>query len=73
MSIKDIETKSKEDGKLTTDDLAFQAGECVKVSVSRVTPKPALSQANRYPLRGRLVDYVEPTEPVGEEDWEALK
>lgn len=23
-------------------------------------------------LRGSVVDYVEPTEPVGKEDWEAL-
>ena len=24
-------------------------------------------------LRGSVVDYLDPTEPVGEQDWEALK
>ncbi len=27
----------------------------------------------RYPLRGRVVRYERPTEPVAEADWEALR
>lgn len=27
----------------------------------------------RYPLRGTVTWYVDPTAPVAEEDWEALK
>jgi antitoxin (DNA-binding transcriptional repressor) of toxin-antitoxin stability system len=33
----------------------------------------ALSRSPRDLLRGSVVDYLDPTEPVGEQDWEALK
>ena len=29
--------------------------------------------ATRYPLRGTAAEYRDPTEPVAESDWEALK
>jgi hypothetical protein len=29
--------------------------------------------ANSYPLRGAVIKYEAPTEPVGVEDWDALK
>jgi len=28
---------------------------------------------NRYPLRGRPFTYIDPTEPVAVDDWEALQ
>lgn len=34
---------------------------------------PELKDAARYPLRDTPVSYEEPTEPVAETDWEALK
>ncbi len=31
------------------------------------------SEQERYPLRGSVVRYEQPTEPVAEGDWEALR
>jgi len=44
-------------------------------------PRPALvrkcplkvENASRYPLRGTPVSYEDPTEPVAESEWEAIK
>ena len=30
-------------------------------------------QGTRYPLRGSVLHYERPTDPVGEADWEALR
>lgn len=71
MSTHHVETKLTEDGKLTLNDLPFHAGDAVEVIVmSRTTEAPSV---DRYPLRGKPVQYIEPTEPVAEEDWEALR
>jgi hypothetical protein len=71
MSTYHVETKLTEDGRLTLRDLPFRAGEAVEVIVMSRTTE-ALS-GDRYPLRGRPIQYIEPTEPVAEEDWEALR
>lgn len=71
MSTHHVETKLTEDGKLTLNDLPFHAGEAVEVIVmSRTTKTPSV---DRYPLRGKPVGFIEPTEPVADEDWEALR
>lgn len=71
MSTHHVETKLTEYGKLTLDDLPFHAGDDVEVIViSRAIETPGI---DRYPLRGKLVSYIQPTEPVAEEDWEALR
>lgn len=71
MSTHHVETKLTEDGKLTLSDLPFHAGEAVEVIVmSRTTEGPSV---DRYPLRNKPIQYIEPTEPVAEEDWEALR
>lgn len=71
MSTHHVETKLTEDGKLTLNDLPFHAGEAVAVIVVSRPAKPA--NVNSYPLRGKAIRYIEPTEPVAEEDWEALR
>jgi hypothetical protein len=71
MSKHHFETKLTEDGKLTLNDLPFRAGETVEVIV--VSHSPKAQPANPYPLRGKPIHYIEPTEPVVEEDWEALR
>lgn len=71
MSTHHCETKLTEDGKLTLSELPFRAGETVEVIVVSHSPKPKSNSS--YPLRGKPVRYIEPTEPVSEEDWEALR
>ena len=71
MSTHHRETKLKEDGKLTLNDLPFRAGETVEVIL--VSHSPRTKSNNPYALRGKPVRYIEPTEPVSEEDWEVLR
>jgi hypothetical protein len=66
-----VETTLTEDGSLTLKDLPFHAGDSVEIIILSRSPKPA-GQA-RYPLRGKPIHYDDPTEPVAEEDWEALQ
>jgi hypothetical protein len=66
-----VETTLSEDGVLALDALPFRAGEAVEVIIwSREEPKP---EAIRGSLRGKVLHYDRPTEPVAEEDWDALR
>lgn len=60
-----------EDGSLTVENLPFPAGEEVEVIVI-ADARPSRDHT-RYPLRGTVVDYIDPTAPVAEDDWEALR
>ena len=62
-------TVLKEKGKLTLDHLPFAKGDLVQVFVSDT--KPLVNE--RDPLRGTVVKYERPTEPVAVEEWEASK
>jgi hypothetical protein len=64
-----IEAVLSEDGKLMLDHLPFLAGQAVEVIVLPA-PRPAPS-AHR--LQGTVLQYDQPTAPVAEADWEALK
>ncbi len=66
-----IETKLKQDKKLILDNLPFHAGESIEIIILSQSPSPV--HKDHYPLRGKLVRYIDPTEPVAVEDWEALK
>jgi hypothetical protein len=65
-----IETTLTQNGTLTLEHLPFQAGEAVEVIV--LPNSFPSSPHDRYSLRGTPVQYQEPTEPVAEQDWEAL-
>lgn len=55
---------------LTLDNLPFTAGEQIEVILIR---RPDVQRQNdRYPFRGKPLTYHEPTEPVADDDWEAL-
>jgi hypothetical protein len=55
---------------LELDALPFRAGDAVEVIIlSREEPPP---EAIRGSLRGKVLHYDRPTEPVAEEDWDAL-
>jgi hypothetical protein len=57
-----------EDGKLSLDHLPFRAGQAVEVIVVPVA-RPA--GAADHPLRGTVLRYDRPTDPVAEADWGA--
>ena len=63
-----VETTLEQDGTLTLRDLPFQAGETVEVII---LPKAVHSDATSYALRGTLVGYTDPFNPVAAEEWEA--
>lgn len=65
-----LETTLEEDGKIVLHNLPLTAGETVEVIIL-VQPHPS-SRTNKYPLHGTPITYIDPTEPVALEDWEAL-
>jgi len=46
-------------------------GRDVEIVVREV--EPGLPATDRYPLRGSVLRYDEPLEPVAEDDWDALE
>ena len=63
------ETTVRSDRSVTVADLPYAAGQPVEVIV---VPHPASSATSpSESLRGLPLTYVDPTEPVGAEDWEA--
>jgi hypothetical protein len=79
MNAHKIETALTEDGTLVLKGLPFHAGEVVKVII--LQPQTAQHQiksletqnTNLHPLRGKVIRYDDPTEPVALEDWECLQ
>ena len=66
-----LDTRLTQDGTLILSDLPFQAGDSVEVIIVPRTSAPA--EQNAYPLRGKVLHYANPTAPVAQEDWEALR
>lgn len=64
-----IETVLCEDGKLSLERLPFRAGQTVEVII---LPVPSAAPAGQ-PLRGTLLRYDTPTEPVADANWDALR
>ena len=62
-----IETVLAEDGKLSLDRLPFRAGQAVEVIVLPAARPTAID----HPLRGSVLRFDRPTEPVAESDWDA--
>jgi hypothetical protein len=64
-----IEVVLAEDGKLLLDGLPFRAGQAVEVIVLPANRPVSPAQA----LRGTVLRYDRPTDPVAEADWGALR
>ena len=79
MNAHKIETALTEDGTLVLKGLPFHAGDVVEVII--LQPQTAQHQiksletqnTNLYPLRGKVIRYDDPTEPVALEEWECLQ
>ena len=65
-----IETKVDEHGELHLTQLPFRAGEAVEVIVVAKAPR---QPGCEFPLRGVSITYDRPTDPVAEDEWDALK
>lgn len=63
-----INTIIGQDRKLTLENLPFHSGETVEVII--LSQSQSISEHNKYPLRGTIVQYIDPTEPVTQDDWE---
>ncbi|MFZ2634650.1 MAG: hypothetical protein WA081_05620 [Desulfosalsimonadaceae bacterium] len=66
-----IEKRVVKNGVLRLDALPFKEGELVEVIVlgrKKKTTKPTSS-----PLRGKVIEYIDPTEPVAQDDWDLLQ
>ena len=66
-----LETILAEDGTLRLNALPFREGETVEVIV--LERQPASTSAGPNPLKGSVLRYDDPTEPVAPDDWEALR
>lgn len=70
MSAHRIEAIVNQDGKLVLENLPFQAGDVVEVIVSK--SDTTSNGDNPHSLRGTVIKYEAPLEPVGVEDWDSL-
>lgn len=64
-----LETVISEDGKLLLDQLPFRAGQVVEIIILPAT-RPTLAGQT---LKGTVLRYDRPTDPVAEADWGALR
>lgn len=71
MSVHRVKTTLAKDGTLTLTDLPFHAGDAAEGLIVPRSQKPVGQK--RYPLHGKPIQYVNPPEPVVEEDWAALR
>ena len=72
-----VEATLTKDGLLVLDHLPFRAGETVEVIVLTNPAAQPVEAPNpsedRYPLRGTVIKYQNPFEPVAEADWEVFQ
>ncbi|MEH2239951.1 hypothetical protein [Nostoc sp.] len=79
MNAHKVEAVLTEDGTLILRGLPFHAGDAVEVIILEAkTPQPqevppSQLETNLYPMRGKLLRYDDPTEPVALSDWEVLQ
>ena len=63
-----VEKTLSEDGVLELRALPFRAGEIVEVII--LSREDTMCEAQDFPLRGKVLRYEKPTEPVAQDDWE---
>jgi hypothetical protein len=65
-----VEQTLSADGVLELRALPFQAGEIVEVIILSREDKVYATQS--FPRQGKVLRYENPTDPVGQDDWEAV-
>jgi hypothetical protein len=60
-----------QDGSLNLVEWPFHAGDAVEVIILPRHQK--LAALKRYPLHGTRIKYLNPTDPIAEEDWAAVR
>lgn len=65
-----IETTVTQQGAITLRNLPFQKGDIIEIIMLHQPVMPSLPEQD--PLRGMVLNYDDPTEPVAQEDWEIL-
>ena len=66
-----VEKQIAANGELKLSALPFKEGD--KVEVIILSHEIGSQPVTQSPLRGKVIEYLEPTEPVAEEGWELLK
>jgi hypothetical protein len=66
-----IHSQVSPDGTLKLENLPFQPGEEVEVIV--LAEERQSRRERRYPLRGKPLAYEDPTGPVADLDWDAIR
>jgi hypothetical protein len=66
-----IETVVPPDGEIKLNSLPFHPGEAVEVIILARTD--LASESPHFPLQDSVLMYEDPTEPVAENDWDALQ
>ena len=65
-----IEAKVQQNGCIIVENLPFDEGVTVEITIESKT----VDQVNPYPLRGTLYTYKDPFEPVvSPNDWEVMR
>ena len=66
-----IEATISHDRTLTLENLPFDSGEQVEI-ITLSRPR-RISEQVGYSLRGSVIQYVEPMEPVAQDDWDVAQ
>lgn len=65
-----VEKKVAANGELYLNALPFQKGDLVEVII--LTCEEKVHKLASISLRGKVIEYIDPTEPVAQNDWELL-
>jgi len=65
-----VEKIVPQDGVLELRALPFRAGEVVEVIV--LSREDKMHDVYEFPLKGKVLRYEKPAEPVAQDDWEVL-
>ena len=66
-----VEKRVVKNGVLQLNALPFQEGDLVEVIV--LGRKGKVIKSTSSPLRGKVIEYIDPTGPVAQDDWELLQ